>query len=355
MSMSFTQDNPLISIAEKERKGRSKSFIHEIIHPVFLNATSSRRSMAEKRISYGSVSSCSSGSSTSSSFSSQLISFRNSYQKGEVKDEVKPQQQHQQHKRQEQQRKRIIDHKNALKKLTQSELNLHYSSDYKFNGEELIAYLPEKLSTILKEAAYLFNKKPNNAKDFLISKKVNTGLPEEFAEYMYTQSVNQSRLSKRRMGEFLGNLSMFNQEVLELFLLKINFGGMTLDQAIRSLVRVFRLPGEAQQIDRILEKFAIVYFKQNNDSGNVTHNSAIKSASVAYVLSFSILMLNTDLHNPSVARKEKMTLEEFIRNNRGINDGIDVPREHLEILYLRVKNEEIKMDVADMLESDVSG
>jgi Sec7-like guanine-nucleotide exchange factor len=159
------------------------------------------------------------------------------------------------------------------------------------------------------------------------------------------------------MGEFFGNISMFNQEVLELFLLKINFGGMTLDQAIRSLVRVFRLPGEAQQIDRILEKFASVYFKQNNDSssGNGTHNSAIKSASVAYVLSFSILMLNTDLHNSSVAHKEKMTLEEFIRNNRGINDGIDVPREHLEILYLRVKNEEIKMDVADMLESNVSG
>jgi Sec7-like guanine-nucleotide exchange factor len=331
-AMSFTQDNPLISVVEKERKGRSKSF-YGIIPPVSLDAAAARRlSDKKKRMSHGSMasiystSSYSSDSSTSSSFSNQLISFRNSYQKDELEPQQQQQQhnqqQQQQHNQQQQQRKRITDRKNALTKLTQTELNFLYSSDYKFAGEELIAYQPEKLSTILKEAAYLFNKKPINARDFLVSKKVNTGLPEEFAEYIYSQSVNQSRLSKRRMGEFLGDISIYNQEVLDLFLLKINFCDMTLDQAIRSLVRYFRLPGEAQQIDRILEKFASVYVKQNNDSGeDGTHNSAIKSASVAYVLSFSILMLNTDLHNPSVARKEKMTLDEFIRNNRGINDG----------------------------------
>lgn len=339
--MSFTQDNPLMSVAEQERKLRPKERTSSLLLP----PSASRRS-SKKRFSIGSVSSCSSGSSTSSSFSNHLQAFRNTFQY----DVNKPHQQQQQQRQQ-----RITDYKNSLKELTQAELNVLYSSDYKFAGEDLIAYLPEKLTSILKEAAYLFNLKPNTAKEFLIKKKIITGLPCEFAEYVYTQSINQSRLSKRRIGEFLGNNSFFNQEVLESFLLKIDFSGMTLDQAIRSLVRHFRLPGEAQQIDRILEKFASVYFKQNNDNGEIgKYNSAIKSASVAYVLSFSILMLNTDLHNPSVARKEKMTLDEFVKNNRGINDGIDVPRQLLEILYLRVKNEEIKMDVADMLESDVS-
>ena len=38
-------------------------------------------------------------------------------------------------------------------------------------------------------------------------------------------------------------------------------------------------------------------------------------------------MLNTDAHNKQV--KKKMTLEQFIRNNRGTNGGKDWPKETL--------------------------
>ena len=48
-----------------------------------------------------------------------------------------------------------------------------------------------------------------------------------------------------------------------------------------------------------------------------------------------------------------MTLEQFIRNNRGINNGQDVPQELLETLYKSVKEDEIRMDEADMYESEV--
>ncbi len=44
------------------------------------------------------------------------------------------------------------------------------------------------------------------------------------------------------------------------------------------------------------------------------------SADAAFVLAFSTIMLQTDLHNPNVTHK-RMSQEEFIRNNRGINDG----------------------------------
>ena len=40
-------------------------------------------------------------------------------------------------------------------------------------------------------------------------------------------------------------------------------------------------------------------------------------------------MLNTDQHTPSV--KARMTKQEFVRNNRGINDGADVPLKTLEV------------------------
>ena len=50
---------------------------------------------------------------------------------------------------------------------------------------------------------------------------------------------------------------------------------------------------------------------------------AFKSADTAYVLAYSVIMLNTDAHNPQV--KVKMTKEGFIKNNRGIDDGADLP------------------------------
>ena len=41
------------------------------------------------------------------------------------------------------------------------------------------------------------------------------------------------------------------------------FSGMRIDDALRSLLSYFRLPGEAQKIDRIMEKFAERYCKDN--------------------------------------------------------------------------------------------
>ena len=54
-------------------------------------------------------------------------------------------------------------------------------------------------------------------------------------------------------------------------------------------------------------------------------------------------MLNTDLHNPNMDDAKRMTLEQFIRNNRGINEGEDLPTEFLEELYYEIKNLEIQV------------
>jgi brefeldin A-resistance guanine nucleotide exchange factor 1 len=54
-------------------------------------------------------------------------------------------------------------------------------------------------------------------------------------------------------------------------------------------------------------------------------------------------MLNTDLHNPNMDDAKRMTLDQFIRNNRGINDGMDLPVQFLEELYFEIKNNEIQV------------
>jgi len=59
------------------------------------------------------------------------------------------------------------------------------------------------------------------------------------------------------------------------------------------------------------------------------HFFKLKIKDTAYILAFSLIMLNTDLHNPSI--KNRMTKQAFIKNNRGINQGEDLPFEMLSV------------------------
>eukprot|EP00004_Rigifila_ramosa_P007117 TRINITY_DN1802_c0_g1_i1.p1 TRINITY_DN1802_c0_g1~~TRINITY_DN1802_c0_g1_i1.p1 ORF type:complete len:941 (-),score=212.16 TRINITY_DN1802_c0_g1_i1:101-2923(-) len=108
---------------------------------------------------------------------------------------------------------------------------------------------------------------------------------------------------------------------------------MSFDAALRTFLDGFRLPGEAQKIDRCVNVFAERFCKDNP--------TLFANKDTAYVLSYSVIMLNTDLHNPQV--KKKMSLAEFLRNNRGIDNGQDVPKEFLEALYNSIATNEIKI------------
>ena len=52
-------------------------------------------------------------------------------------------------------------------------------------------------------------------------------------------------------------------------------------------------------------------------------------------------MLNTDAHSRQV--KNRMTKQGFIANNRGINDGQDLPEDFLSAIYDEITNNEIRM------------
>ncbi|KAF0707583.1 hypothetical protein AaE_013541, partial [Aphanomyces astaci] len=106
-----------------------------------------------------------------------------------------------------------------------------------------------------------------------------------------------------------------------------------------SYLSYFRLPGEAQKIDRMMEKFAERYHWNNP--------GVFPSADVAFILSFSVIMLQTDLHNPSIPEDKKMSKEGFIRNNRGINNGDDLAADYLGPclcgIYDRIKSTPISL------------
>jgi hypothetical protein len=88
-----------------------------------------------------------------------------------------------------------------------------------------------------------------------------------------------------------------------------------------------------------MEKFAERFTEQNPE--------VFPSADVAFILAFSIIMLNTDLHNPAIKEERRMTKDGFIRNNRGICDGQDLPEELLTGVFDRIQNNPISLKEDD--------
>lgn len=78
---------------------------------------------------------------------------------------------------------------------------------------------------------------------------------------------------------------------------------------------------------------------------NLGKDNPFASADAAFILAFSTIMLNTDLHNPNLPDNKRMTLEHFYRNNRKINDGEDLPNQYLEELYNEIKGNQIQLDL----------
>ena len=120
------------------------------------------------------------------------------------------------------------------------------------------------------------------------------------------------------------------------------FVDMPLDMVLRTFLGTFRIPGEAQAIDRIMDDLSVYVYE--------TNPGPFLSAGALFSVLFSCLLLNTDLHNPGV--KTRMTFDDFCRNNHGINDDHDLPMEYLRYLYDSIKNEEIKLlsSSTDMLD-----
>ncbi|KAH9603398.1 hypothetical protein KSS87_005352 [Heliosperma pusillum] len=185
----------------------------------------------------------------------------------------------------------------------------------------------------------LFNRKPSKGIDFIIKTKKVVGSPEAVASFL----KNTAGLNPTAIGDYLGERDEFSLKVMHAYVDGFNFEKMDFGEAIRYFLQGFKLPGEAQKIDRIMEKFAERYCKCNPHS--------FKSADTAYILAYSVILLNTDAHNSMVKDKFliwlwlsfQMTKADFIRNNRGIDDGKDLPEEYLSALYDQIVKSEMTL------------
>lgn len=186
--------------------------------------------------------------------------------------------------------------------------------------------------TALNHAIRQFNYKPKKGIKVLLKEGfIPSNSPEDIARFCLTNE----QIDKKALGEYLGEGDEENVKIMHSFVDLMDFTRTRFVDSLRRFLQSFRLPGEGQKIDRFMLKFAERYMAGNP--------SAFANADTAYVLAYSVIMLNTDLHSAKI-RSARMTPEDFIKNNRGINDNADLPDDYLKGIYEEIASNEIVLD-----------
>jgi brefeldin A-inhibited guanine nucleotide-exchange protein len=185
-----------------------------------------------------------------------------------------------------------------------------------------------------------FNYKPKRGLKTLISEGfVASNAPEDVARFL----LDNEQIDKTALGEFLGEGDPENIAIMHAFVDLMDFTKTRFTDALRRFLQSFRLPGEAQKIDRFMLKFAERYITGNPN--------AYANADTAYVLSYSVIMLNVDQHSKKM-KGPRMTPEDFIKNNRGINDNADLPEDYLRGIYEEISHNEIVLNTEQEAAAD---
>ncbi|ODQ77325.1 hypothetical protein BABINDRAFT_163585 [Babjeviella inositovora NRRL Y-12698] len=136
-------------------------------------------------------------------------------------------------------------------------------------------------------------------------------------------------------------------EAFRSFLIKnFDFYQVPLDIALRLLLARYNLPGETGEIDFFVTEFARNWYHTNNtDDPDI--QPVFGSQDQIYILSFGMLILNTDHHNPNVKQLSRMTKHDFVSIvlNSLLSDPVpcNVTKEILEYFYDNITYKEFSM------------
>lgn len=219
---------------------------------------------------------------------------------------------------------------------------------------------------VLSEAVLIYREKDSIAKavKYLVSKNFMSNTPQEFASFarLYKKHFDPSAI-----GDFLGEGGRnaeeehFWDQTRFRFTRAISFVEMDVETALRLYFTGcgFRLPGEAQKIDRFVTAFVRVYWQDNMSTSYCPY----RQQDTVHLLAYAIIMLNTDLHRASAGdgggrrgstKISKMTKEQFIKNLRGVDvDSLtgqkyDIDPVQLSTIYDSVAAHPIEMVVSAM-------
>lgn len=117
--------------------------------------------------------------------------------------------------------------------------------------------------------------------------------------------LKEGRVDKRKIARLIFGADKTSQRRRALFLSQFQFRP-PLIEALRQFLSAFHLSGETQQQDRILYAFAERYIACTSEF----------TLEIAYQVVYSIILLNTDLHNKIDVNTKRMSNQEYIDNTR---------------------------------------
>ncbi|KZM28749.1 ARF guanyl-nucleotide exchange factor [Ascochyta rabiei] len=160
--------------------------------------------------------------------------------------------------------------------------------------------------TAMTNAVRQFNYKPSKGLKVLL----NDGfIPSDAPDHIARFFLDNERIDKGALGEFLGEADPHNIAIMHAFVDLMDFTKTR-------------------------------FFAERYMTGNP---NAFANADTAYVLSYSVIMLNVDQHSKKM-KGPRMTPEDFIKNNRGINDNADLPEDYLRGIYDEIAHNEIVLN-----------
>ncbi|KAG7348441.1 transport protein SEC7 related protein [Nitzschia inconspicua] len=203
----------------------------------------------------------------------------------------------------------------------------------------------------------------SKALDYLIACNVLSASPRDIASFL---RIHRGELNPSALGKYLGEGGASTSEteywnlIRFCYIRAISFVGISVEEGLRHLLTQggFRLPGEAQQIDRIISTFSQCYW-EDNAGDSVT--CPFQNQDTIFLLSFAIIMLNTDLHKIGTKRnvskkrdKNKMSKIEFINNLRGVSNGGEIDPEYLSQIYDQIEANPIVIRNLQTMDDDES-
>jgi len=140
-----------------------------------------------------------------------------------------------------------------------------------------------------------------------LSVDIDPTQPNEFDRVQAKQlfSGDESLVTKSVAAAWLGEPDPARTRVRQAYMELFDWKDLTILAALRGLCAKLYLKGEAQQVDRVLDAFSTRWCACNPNHG-------FKATDVVHTICYSVLLLNTDLHQVEI--ETKMTRTQFLKN-----------------------------------------
>ncbi|KAJ2767620.1 hypothetical protein IWQ56_003258, partial [Coemansia nantahalensis] len=163
-------------------------------------------------------------------------------------------------------------------------------------------------------ACHIFERNMSEAIAYLVGHELITMQADVVASFLHRCTA----LNRRQTGSFLGlgataegqhkgqtsdeadQEKLFYHQVCSTFVGQCNIVGVPIDEALRSILSYIRLSGSRRATGVLMETLAVEWHARNREYGPVPGVYVPESQDVALNLVYSIMMLNSEVHNPLV-------------------------------------------------------